>query len=549
MPLGLKKWVDLLAPKKLPVMATSLRALKLQMANPQLALVDYASPILDDPALAIQLLKKANQDRQSANRDPLTTLGNALSHLGRGQLEQQLAQIHTLDQLGLSDQYNQGYTATVAAACHGANLAQDWAQQRKIHEPGEMQLAALLQYLAEMVLWCHGGTVMLDIESRCYGQRQDYDKAAEQVLGCSIRALSAELAKAWAQPELAVQALEVKVQDYTLATGVMLATRLARLVQHSWYDRAARLCLDNIARYKGHSLSEIEPQIHLHAVALSDHFMALGYLPPARLLPMMVDEDYVDPQFIAGKNQELLLANSDKKNFQPEPDQSHKPFIAKKVEVESVSSKVTEVKLGVTSQTIESVEDKITPPQALNEERIKNHKQQIKPELSPELANKLANIKIMLKQHVHASELIQAVVEAIELSGFERVVFAVKVPQEKLLYGRFFSQQNTDRAFKVFSISIAQPNLFSLLMNKSQHLWVNDDNRGKYWNRVPDAVKLMLQNDSFMAMSIFTHKHSVGLMYADRSDGKLTVNEYKRFQGLCRLLVDGMVEISHHHGK
>ncbi|MFW2373399.1 MAG: HDOD domain-containing protein, partial [Gammaproteobacteria bacterium] len=298
MPLGLKKWLDLLATKPLPVLGTSLSALKLQMDNPQLALVDYAKPVLDDPALAVLLLKQANQSRQSSGRGPLTTLSNALSHLGRGQLEQQLMQAHRLDQLGLAEQNTEGYRAAVAAACHGAYLALDWAQQRNTHEPEEMQLAALLQFLAEMALWVHGGKVMPDIESRCYGQHLSYDQAAEQVLGCSMRSLGAELAKAWAQPELAVQSLELKGQDYTLASGVVLASRLARLVQHSWHDRLAHRCLDNIAQYKGHSLSEIEPQIHQHAVALSDHFMALRFTPPARLLPMLVDEDYVDAKYI-----------------------------------------------------------------------------------------------------------------------------------------------------------------------------------------------------------------------------------------------------------
>ncbi|MFW2374422.1 MAG: hypothetical protein ACN4GM_14950, partial [Gammaproteobacteria bacterium] len=174
--------------------------------------------------------------------------------------------------------------------------------------------------------------------------------------------------------------------------------------------------------------------------------------------------------------------------------------------------------------------------------------QQRASDISPELASKLVSIKTMVKQHAQAAELIQSVVEAIALSGFERVVFAVKVPQKKLLYGRFFAQDKAGQPFRQFNISIAQPNVFSLLMNKSQCLWINDGNRGKFWNRVPDAVKLMLQNDSFMAMSIFTQKHSVGLMYADRSDGKLAQTEYKRFQGLCRLLSEGMVEISHHQG-
>lgn len=498
MPLGLIKWLDLLAARPLPVMAASLSAVKSQMANPHLSLVDYASSILDDPALAAALLKKANLHRQSVNREPLTTLSNALSHLGRSQLEQQLAQLKTLDKLGLAEQNAEGYKAAVAASCHASSLALDWALERKIHEPEEMQLAALLQCLAEMSLWCHGGKVMPEIEARCYGQSMDYDQAAEQVLGCSIRALGAALANAWAMPELVVQSLELKAQDFTLATGVMLASRLARLTQHNWQNKSTRGCLDDIAHYKGHSLSDIEPRIYQNAVALSDHFIALGLTPPARFLPMLADENYIDPKYLLN---------------------------------ESGPATVTE---------------KLATSASSKDEGDKSSFEPNKTDISSELANKLTSIRGMIKQRVKAGELIQAVVEAIQLSGFERVVFAVNVPEKKLLHGRFFANGVTDRLFKEFKISIAQPNIFTLLMNKPQHLWINDDNRGKFWSRIPDLVKHQLQNDSFMMMSIVTDKHSVGLMYADAIDGELTQKKYQRFQSLCRLLTEGMVEISHH---
>ena len=541
MPLGLKKWVDLLAAKPLPVLDTSLSALKRQMDNPQLSLVDYAKPILDDPALAMQLLKTANQSRQSAQREPLTTLGNALSHLGRGQLDQQLNQAQTLGQLGLSEQNMEGYRATLAAACHAAYLALDWAQQRKIHEPEEMQLAALLQFLAEMALWCHGAKVMPDIESRCYGQRLDYDQAAEQVLGCSIRALSVELAKAWALPELVIQSLGIKKQDFTLASGVLLASRLARLVQHSWYDHAAQQCLANIARYKGHSLSEIEPQIHQHTVALSDHFITLGFTAPARLLPMLVDEEYVDAKFL---NSGILspTTRSDQNTVSP-----HSVTRLNEAMLDSHQQPTPAVRAESPPGHDPQLREKEAESQAPEKETTRLAAQQGKSDISPQLAQKLLSIKTLVKQHAHAAELIQAVVDAIALSGFQRVVFAVKVPQKKILYGRFFAQDKASQPFREFNISIAQPSLFSLLMNKSQCLWINDDNRGKFWSRVPDAVKLLLQTDSFMAMSVFTQKHSVGLMYADCAEGDMTQAEYRRFQGLCRMLSEGMVEISRHH--
>jgi hypothetical protein len=374
----------------------------------------------------------------------------------------------------------------VAQACHAAWQARDWARLRGTHDAEEMQLAALLQNIAELALWCYGDDAMVEIEYRSYGQKQPYEQAAREVLGCSLRELSAALAESWQLPELGQQALRSDYQGFTLATGVALASRLARLTAHSWYDARGRQCIDAVAVYQGRAPGEVESRLQQTALDLSDTFQHLGYMPPARLLPMLVDESYVDPL------------------YRPPPKPWAEPLAA--------AAKPA----------------RPTPPAASDNRR---------------LAAQVAAIQKLIGEHVHIQQLIQQVVDSIALMGFERVMFALIVPARKELLGRFYAQPGHARPLQHIKILLDKPHLFTRLMEKMQPVRLLDDNRARYWPLVPEPVKLMLGNDRFVAMSVFSGERPVGMMYADKSRQSVSDEEYKHFQMLCRLLAKGVVSL------
>ena len=72
MPNDLNSWVELLGTKSLPMLATTRLSLKELMGQSQLSVTQYAGPVLHDPGLSVQLFNKANGDRKSSGRMPLT---------------------------------------------------------------------------------------------------------------------------------------------------------------------------------------------------------------------------------------------------------------------------------------------------------------------------------------------------------------------------------------------------------------------------------------------------------------------------------------------
>lgn len=546
----LNNWLERLLSRPLPLLDTTRVELNDLISRSQLSMNQYAQPILHDPGFCVQVLKKTNAQRLQAGRQPLTTISNAMSHLGQGQLNEQISQAQSMTDLAMDAIHQQGYLRYVAQACHAAYQARDWAQARHTIEPEEMQLASLLQNIAELGLWCLGDNTMPEIEHRAYGKKQDFEKAAFEVLGCSLRDLSAALAEVWHLPELVVQGMKTSARDFTLASGATLASRLARLSSRNWHSEDTRQCIEAIANYQGKAADEVGSHIHQTAVALTDDFVALGYLPPAFLLPMLADDDYIDPQFQAP----MQLASTEEVGSVV--DKASPQTVPAEVEVSAQTI--------APARTVKSVVGKTQSgePPAQIKARPKSVPQQQQTEVAsvtaqskspvnsastdnPALTQAVAEIQRMVKAKVHAKELIEQVVETIKLLGVERVVFAVRIPQKKLLYGRFFAQDSHIPHLDYFRIELGKPHVFSLLMEKSQHIWLNDSNRAKYRSMLPDVIRHMLGVESFMAMSIFTQNHAVGLMYADKVKGQLTADEYKKFQGLCRMLSRGMVEISH----
>ncbi|TNF33132.1 MAG: HDOD domain-containing protein [Gammaproteobacteria bacterium] len=531
MPDDLNSWVQLLASQPLPLLSRTKKELQDILGQAQLSVTQCAPPILLDPGMCMALMHRANGERKASGRMPLSTLSNALSHAGHAKLKQLLDQIPTLEKLSLPDKNRQGYLRYVSQACHAAYQARDWGQLRKTHEPEEMQCAALLQNLAELALWCYGDDAMQRIEHLCYGKKLRYADAAQQVLGCEIRRLSVRLAEQWHLPELVTDALLSDYKGFTLATGVALSSRLARLSSMSWYDASAMQCIQDIAQYKGKSLAEVETRIHRNAVALSESFQILGYVSPARLLPMLVDENYIDPQFIVTADAQSNTENTaavEKSVSSVSTQEAAKPK-----QTNPCIDAPTNVEAAAVSpqKTIPQKQPDVPVPPAQ------------KPAIRPELAQQLAQLQKMIQQQATVPQLIQQAVDVLRLAGLQRVVFAVNVSKMKMLVGRFVACANGVKSFQDFKMALDRPHLFSRLLEKNNYLWINDTNRGKYWSMVPDNLRLMLGVDSFFVMSVFSGSQALGLMYADKPNADLTEEEFKTFVGVCRLLMKGIVAV------
>ena len=327
---------------------------------------------------------------------------------------------------------------------------------------------------------------------------------------------------------------------------------LARVVSLNWYGKDALDILTRIAKYTGKSEGEIERRLHLNAVNKNDVFLDKGYIPPAKLLPQLADDEYINPLFILQKNTKPI--RNDKSS-----NSETKAAIQTKIEkrIKSMKGKAsvnTEIK-PIKSQS--KVQSPVDLPELKKKKKV-DKKSEIKrpliksentPVVSSQLGSAIKTFQQMVSQGKPAHELIEYAVKMSLLCGVQRCIFVVKIPNKKILVSRYSSQVSESIIIKQLKIPIEKPHVFSILMEKSRNLFLNDLNRSKYWNAIPDAVKLCIGVKQFFVMSIFVNNHAMGMMYADKVKGELTIEEFKQFLGICRLLTKGIVQSAHNKNK
>jgi len=566
---GLAQWQTFLSDKPLPILHRTKNDVQALINQTQLSITQYVGPIVYDAGFSAQLFRYVNTQRVNSGKNPLTTLGNVLSHLGQSAFQNFLNQAPLLESLNLPEKNVQGYMRVMGQACHAALQAAQWAQQRNAVQTEETQLAALLQNITELSLWCYGGDAMPKIEALCYVNKQGYEQATKAVLGCGMRELGARLATQWNMPEMASDGLITRQDNFTLATGVSLAAELARIVALNWYGKDATQIIQRIAKHNGKAEAEIERVLHLNTVNVNDVLLDKGFAAPAKQLFLLADDNYNYPQFVFEKEAETTAPEK-----KPEKKSEKSPAmtdVSRKAIVEKIKAKKLAEKNKLTEKAILNVPRIKATESVLQSEKVENKPAEVKPvevkptevkpaenkvvaddksatkkaPISKELAASIRTFQLMVEQAAPAHDLIEQAVKTCLLCGVQRTIFVVKLPKKDLLVPRFSAQVSEDIAIKNLKIPINNPHVFSLLMEKSRNLFLNKTNTSKYWNSIPEPVKLAIGVKSFFAVSIFVNNRAMGLMYADKLKGELTQTEFSQFQGICRLLSKGIVESAH----
>ena len=129
--------------------------------------------------------------------------------------------------------------------------------------------------------------------------------------------------------------------------------------------------------------------------------------------------------------------------------------------------------------------------------------------------------------------------------GLNRVVFATIDIENNSLIAQTVAGTENDPNFNRFHLSLKQPHLFYHLMEKMQGIWLNEQNREKFWPLVPKEFQRMIMLNSFLAMSIFVDKKPVGLVYADRhtKDCLLDTHSYQYFKTVCLQLAKSLARV------
>ncbi|MEW5789190.1 MAG: HDOD domain-containing protein [Pseudomonadota bacterium] len=230
---GPGQWAAFLEYKEQPIKPSTLAALEALEAGSEdsLSAHAYSALLLDDPLLALRLLREANKrlPRRLA-RDITTPLGVVLA-LGTQLFKEQIRSSP------LVDEDNGGFLAAEGRDARGARIALAWGGLRHDLDPGELAMAVLLANAGEIELWAFTPELPAQaLEELHSGRAPRSDQAQRQACGFAFMDLTLLLIDNWGLPPLIRQL--IRGDENLRARLARLAVNTARHLGNGATDPA-----------------------------------------------------------------------------------------------------------------------------------------------------------------------------------------------------------------------------------------------------------------------------------------------------------------------
>lgn len=119
--------------------------------------------------------------------------------------------------------------------------------------------------------------------------------------------------------------------------------------------------------------------------------------------------------------------------------------------------------------------------------------------------------------------------------GLHRTAFAARSRHVEELGVRFLRAWEEPCALNGATLPMDPPNLISKLMERTQSLWVREDNRARLFAALPAELRRIAGDEEFFLMTLVLNNRPIGLFYADRYKGHLPLDQqaYDGFRRLC----------------
>lgn len=230
---GAPQWAAYFEYKDLPIKVASKEGLARLEARDEDGLSghEYAALLLEDPLLALRMIKEANhQLPRHLARDITTPLGVLLA-LGTEHFKEQIRQAPVVEE------DNTGFLASEHRASLGARIAFAWGGLHYDLDQGELALAALLAEAGEIELWAFAPELPRKaLDELKSGRASRSDQAQQQACGFAFRELTLLLIEKWTLPML-IKSL-IRGDDGLRARLARLAVNAGRHLSYGHADPA-----------------------------------------------------------------------------------------------------------------------------------------------------------------------------------------------------------------------------------------------------------------------------------------------------------------------
>ncbi|MBA4503520.1 HDOD domain-containing protein [Marinobacterium marinum] len=524
---GLQAWADYLEHRPLPVRTGTLARFRQLLGNERSTLQQIAHLVSGDPVLSLHITRHAQQVHRHKGAS-VTSIQHAVGLLGLERLEQLTRQLSGLKIRSDSMQHKM-FLRALADSLHASFQSAELCRQRGLPFVEEVRLAALLYGFTHWMAWLHAPLHKQYYQQRVLLQGVDVALAEQDLFGCTLQALGAELARRWALPELTRDALNHAtspdrntlnllhrraMQDPALAPQeqrqinqltqqrffpVKLGNWLALTTTRSWYsDKSLRL-LDILADYLRQPADRLATRLHQHCAEAARRYPVAGALSPAAEL-LMLPTPTETPRTGLIPNAEL--ARLEREDYPALTHHTPRPVQAAPHPVPPTDTR--------------------PPPSEHRNER-----------LFQQTLARLSTPQTGLQQ---ASQVIQTLLQGLHLGlGLSRLgVLLVNTNRLQLQCAHTIGLAE-GHPLKDIRLSLNVPSLFKRLSEKPAGVWMDTENRDRLGVMLPESFTSRLDGNDYLLMSVFQQDRPLIILYADDlpQHPRLSQFQFDHFRQLC----------------
>jgi hypothetical protein len=481
---------------------------------------EVASEILSDPLATLYTLHAINKRVSERDGAEVNTVEHALMMQGIGAFLDIARRLPILEDspVGRNPRALAALEKLARRAQHAAWQTRDFAVLHSDIRAEEVQVAAILHYAPELLLWLRTPEQALRLQRQ---RRRDTDSEAETaVLGDTLANLRPILLQSWNIPPLTLDLLSPQNAERARQTIIAACLDIAQRSDRGWWDELLMADYNALAGVENTALETIIATAHANAARVARYCDWLQ-APPAATWGPMIPGPW-PPEEDDEEDATLVVQ-------QPTPATQSVQHVGRKSEAPSAEHAAQPVRPAQTPAPVAEPAHDVCPmpDKHVFREALKGIEEHLDGTLT------LNQMSAVILKGLHTG------------LGLSRIIFAMQTPDGLRVKQRFTLGISAEDPLRHFEFELASKDLFGQLMGKMQGVWLSEGNRQKLWPMIHPKMQAMLGEGDFFTMSLYNGSKPLGLIYADRGKGECGLDPltYTDFKMLCLQAARGLGKI------
>jgi len=518
----LDQWREKLKPGDVPIFRhTYDRLRELSPRREEISARDVAGVVLADPMATLQVLHTLNKKVMERYGTEVMTVEHALMMQGLGVYLDAARRLTVLEDTpaGKDPKGLLALQAVVRRAQHAAWQARDFAVLHADIRAEEVEVAAVLAYIPECLLWLRAPASAIALKRA--RRRLPWPQAEQAVLDLPMKPFRLKVLEDWSIPPGTLDLLDEKYADRARQSILNACLDLADRSERGWWDEAFMADYVALAGVENTPVEDIMATAHINAARVGRHQGWLSAPPAATWGPMLPgpwprDEYDEEPVPATAAVPAAVAAQA----ATPGPGSTSTPPLP--MASRAPASPTAAAPAPEAEHAICPMPDKQVLREAL--QGIEGH-------LDGSLT--LNQMSAIILKGLHTG------------LGLSRILFAMVTPEGTRVKSRFTLGVKAEDPLRHFEFNMDGKDLFCQLMGKMQGVWLNDGNRTKLWPMIAPRIQQMIGEGDFYAMSLHVNNKPLGLIYADRGHGECGLDPltYTDFKMLCLQAARGLGKV------